>query len=151
MSEAPRRSRAIDRALADTSIGNRTEARTRLKGYIVNRPDSMEARRLLMELYRVDGYPDEAGRWGYLIQDGATPEERAAYEYACAHRLSPRWTATLIRKGLHWPASTEALDPSVARILEGLDGRAAREAEGWKIAIGFHPWLWVKAHFRPRK
>jgi hypothetical protein len=100
----------------------------------------MDARRLLTELYRADGHADEAGRWGYLLTDGATTAERAAYERACAHRLTPAWTATYIRKGLHWNAPVDSADAYTAGILHQLDARAAAEAEDHRRAIDAMIW-----------
>jgi hypothetical protein len=100
----------------------------------------MDARRLLTELYRADGHADEAGRWGYLLRDGATTEERAAYERACAYRLTPNWTATYLRNGLHWNASVESADDYAAGILRQLDTRAAAEAEDHRRAIDAMIW-----------
>ncbi len=100
----------------------------------------MDARRLLTELYRADGHLDEAGRWGYLLLDGATAAERAAYERACAYRLTPAWTATCLRKGLHWNAPVESADDYAAEILRQLDARAAAEAEDYRRAVDAIIW-----------
>ncbi len=131
---------AIERALADVARGDRLKARLRLKCYLVNEPASITARRLLAELYRADGYLDEAGRWGYLLEDGATAEERAAYERACAYRLHPRWTSTYIRKGLRWNAPVEAADDYAAAILRELDARSAAEEEDYHRALDAIIW-----------
>jgi hypothetical protein len=131
---------AIERALADMEHGHRSRARRRLKSYLVNHPTSMDARRLLTELYRADRHPDEAGRWGYLLRDGATTAERAAYERACAYRLTPDWTATYLRKGLHWNAPVESADDYAIGILRQLDARAAAEAEDYRRAIDAMIW-----------
>jgi len=100
----------------------------------------MDARRLLAELYRADGHPDEAGRWGYLLRSGATTAERTAYEQACASRLTPDWTATYIRKGLHWDAPVKSADPYAAGILRQLDAHAAAEAANYHRAIDSILW-----------
>jgi hypothetical protein len=100
----------------------------------------MHARRLLADLYRADGHPDEAGRWGYLLERGATPAERAAYERACAHRLHPRWTSTYIRKGLRWNAPVETADDYAAAILRELDARSAAEQENYRRAVDAIIW-----------
>lgn len=89
----------------------------------------MKARRLLADLYRADGYPDEAGRWGYLLADGSTAEERATYDRACANRLHPIWTNTCVRRGLRWTVPLEEADDYAADILRRLDEAAADEAE----------------------
>jgi hypothetical protein len=90
----------VKRARQDAANGDLHRARRRLKGYLVSKPDDLDARAELAALYRADGHLDEAGRWGYLT--GATAAEKAAYEKQCAHRLTPDWTATLIRQGLRW-------------------------------------------------
>jgi hypothetical protein len=131
---------AIERALTDMEHGQRARARRRLKSYLVGHPTSMDARRLLAELYRADGHSDEAGRWGYLLRDGATAAERTAYERACAYRLTPDWTATYLRKGLHWDAPVESADHYAAAILRQLDARAATEAEAYRRAIDAIIW-----------
>jgi hypothetical protein len=131
---------AIARALTDMEHGQRARARRRLKSYLVGHPTSMDARRLLAELYRADGHSDEAGRWGYLLREGATTAERTAYERACAYRLTPDWTSTHIRKGLHWDAPVESADPYAAGILRQLDTHAAAEAESYHRAIDAMLW-----------
>jgi len=126
---------AISRAVADASANRRAEARQRLKGYLVAHPESMAARKLLTELYRADQHPDEAGRWGYLLRDVATPSERASYERACAHRMAPAWTYTYMRRGLHWAAPVELADDYAGAILRELDDRAEREAADFRRRI----------------
>jgi hypothetical protein len=127
----PRGDNAIGRAKADVQAGDFARARLRLRGYLVNDPTSREARLLLADLYRRDGYPDEAGRWGYLFPDASSTMERAAYERSCAHRLGSQWTSTYIRRGLHWPAGVATHDPEATAIIARLDERAAREATDW--------------------
>lgn len=78
---------ALARAQLDAENGNHRVARQRLTGYLVNRPDSLEARLMLVDLYRRGGQLDEAGRWGYLIGGAATEAERRAFE----------------RRGVNWP------------------------------------------------
>lgn len=96
-----------------------------------------------MEIYRQDGQRDEAGRWGYLLRDGATRDERAAYEHACKHRLHAHWQGTYLRNGLHWPDGLEAADPWVSAILKELDMRAARESETWHVRRA-RPSAWAR-------
>lgn len=126
---------AISRAVDDASANRRTEARQRLKGYLVAHPESMVARQFLAELYRADQHPDEAGRWGYLLRDFATPIERASYERACAHRMSPAWTYTYMRRGLHWTAPVGLADDFAGTILRDLDDRAEQEAADFRRRI----------------
>ncbi len=140
MSDESAPTTAIERALADVTRGDRHKARVRLKSYIVNKPASMTARRLLADLYRADGYPDEAGRWGYLLEGWATAEERTAYEKACAHRLHPRWTSTYIRKGLRWSVPVEAADANAAAILRELDARSLTEEQDYRRALNAIIW-----------
>jgi hypothetical protein len=101
---------------------------------LVNKPTSHEARLLLADLYRRDGHHDEAGRWSYLSPN-AEPRERAAYEHACAHRLHSSWTATYIRKGLHWPQGLLSEDDTTNALLASLDSRAAAERRSWERKI----------------
>ena len=146
VSYVPYESRAVAKAISDVARGDDRMARTRLRSYIDHRPDSMVARRLLADSYRRDGYPDEAGRWGYLIPGGASEHERRLYERACSHRLNDELTATFMRKGLHWPRQVLAVDPSVNALLAKLDKRAAREKaiEGWlRRGIPVPRWLRV--------
>lgn len=126
---------AITRAQGDLAAGGRAKARQRLKSYLVDRPGSTEARRLLTEAYRADGYLDEAGRWGYLDPDGATEQERAAYERACAHRRGPDYAAICTRNGLHWPPGTPAPAPYATERLALLDTQAAAAQEAWEAKI----------------
>jgi hypothetical protein len=128
---------AFDRVLADRHAGRLSLARHRLKNYLVNKPASMEARRLLAELYRADAYPIEAGRWGYLVEEGATAGERAAYEWACAHRLRPHgaWTNLCIRRGLCWVGALEEADDYAAAMLRQVDDAAAAEVRKHRQAL----------------
>lgn len=130
---------AIGRARVDLAEGDTPKARHRLKGFLVDRPDSMEARRLLAEAYRADGYADEAGRWGYLDADAATADERAAYEHGCKHRLGPARAAISIRSGLHWPPGTAAPTEFTLKALEVLDAQAAVEHRAWQAKVNPAP------------
>lgn len=161
MSEGESLANAIGRALRDLERGDRRQARQRLKSHLVSKPASMEARRLLAELYRADGYPDEAGRWGYLLADGATANERAAYERACAHRLHPMWTNTCVRRGLRWTAPLSQADDYAAGVLRRLDEAAAAEREGHRRELESRLWYrlaraipplrgWVTREWPPR-
>jgi hypothetical protein len=130
---------AVERARQDAANGHLRAARHRLKGYLVSRPDDLGARAELAALYRADGHLDEAGRWGYL--SGATAAEKAAYEKQCAHRLTPAWTATFIRRGLRWTTSMEQTPPAVRDLLLDLDGQAAEERASWCRRA--HPVRWA--------
>jgi hypothetical protein len=130
---------AITRAQGDLAAGDRAKARQRLKSYLVDRPGSAEARRLLTEAYRADGYLDEAGRWGYLDPDGATEQERAAYERACAHRRDLDYAPIKTRNGLHWPPGTPAPTPYANDMLAFLDTQATAAQEAWEAKINPGP------------
>lgn len=131
---------AITRARADAHAGDIARARDRLRGYLVHRPMSREARLLLADLYRRDGHSDEAGRWGYLYPDSTSAAERAAYERACAHRMGRGWTSTYIRRGLHWPDGLPADDPAVQANIDRLDALADEERTDWLLRVN-RPWM----------
>ncbi|SDU92624.1 hypothetical protein SAMN04488544_2077 [Microlunatus sagamiharensis] len=126
---------AVDRAVADAAAGRTQLARRRLQGYLVDRSDDLDARALLAGLYRADGHRDEAGRWGWF--GAADPEEVAAYEHQCAHRMTPSWTATSILRGLRWRAPLEDAPPHVREALQDLARRSAEESARWERAA--HP------------
>jgi len=125
---------AVERARLDAADGRSQLARQRLKNYLVNRSDDLDARAQLASYYRADGYLDEAGRWGYL--GGATAHEIDAYEQQCAHRVNTGWTATYILRGLRWSSPLESAPAQVRTVLEALEQRAAAEEALW----------WQQAH-----
>lgn len=122
--------RGLGHARADASAGATASARHRLKGLIASQPANLLARAYLAHLYRLDGYADEAGRWGYF--DAATTAvERASYAHSCVHRRGKWFPMTSTLNGLHWPADVEAPNPDVAAILTKLrEGAAAEAAAG---------------------
>jgi len=126
---------AVERAVAEAAAGRTQLARRRLKSYLVNRSDDLDARALLAGLYRADGHRDEAGRWGWF--GAATADEVAAYERQCAHRMTPAWTATSILRGLRWRAPLEGAPPHVREALQDLAQRSAEERARWERAA--HP------------
>ena len=130
-----RRGNGVVRARVDLSAGDTTSARHRLKGYLVDQPTDVEARRLLAQAYRLDGQLDAAGLWGYLVSDAATPEERAAFERSCAHRRGPRWVATSTLAALRWPAGTSAPDSHAEHVLARLSEGAAAERAAWESDV----------------
>jgi hypothetical protein len=119
----------------DLMAGDTASARHRLKGYLVDRPTDLEARRLLAQAYRLDGQRDAAGLWGYLVADAATPEERAAFERSCTHRRGPHWVATSTLAALKWPVGTSAPDSHADHVLARLSEAAAAEKAAWASAV----------------
>ena len=103
---------------------------------------------MLAGLYRADRYFDEAGRWGYLVEGGATDRERAAYEHACAHRGGAGWTWTHVRRSLNWPAEVAPVDDWSANLLRDLDARASHEVEVAQLRASGRVWRWIKAKLR---
>lgn len=134
-----RRSSGVVRARMDLSAGDTASARHRLKGYLVDRPTDLEARRLLAHVYRVDGQVDAAGLWGYLEDHAATAEERAAFERSCVHRRGRRWVATSTLAALKWPAGAALPDDDAEQLLTRLRLAAAAERADWESAINPAP------------
>jgi hypothetical protein len=130
---------ALSRARADLDRGDRRLARLRLRSFLVNRPTCREARRLLAELYRLDGHVDEAGRWGYLDETAATDAERVAFEHGCRHRRGAGWTSTSILKALRWPIDVPARTAYAAGVLERLTEEAGREEAAWQAKVNPAP------------
>lgn len=134
-----RRSNGLVRARTDLSAGDQAAARHRLKGYLVDRPTDLEARRLLAQAYRLGGQLDAAGLWGYLEADAATAEERAAFEHSCVHRRGPRWVATSTLAALKWPADTAVPDSDADQALARLRAAAAAERTAWESVMNPAP------------
>ena len=99
----------------------------------------MEARRLLAEAYRIDGYIDAAGLWEYLETGRDDDEARAAFERSCAHRRGPGWTATSTLNALAWPSGAPAPSDDAASILAHLVAAAAEERAAWGRATNPAP------------
>lgn len=134
-----RRSSGVVRARMDLGAGDPASARHRLKGYLVDRPTDLEARRLLARAYRADGQLDAAGLWGYLEADAATAEERAAFEHSCEHRRGPHWVATSTLAALKWPADTAVPDSDADQALARLRVAAAAETAAWESVMNPAP------------
>jgi hypothetical protein len=130
---APHRT-ALEKALIDLARGDLAKARRRLTNYLVDKPEVLDARSLLAEVYRREGYPDQAGRWGYLVEGGSTAAERELYERACAHR-APRTTPQRhVLTHLRWPADLVPDDPYAAATLARLAEAVRREEYESSIA-----------------
>lgn len=122
-----RSSGALDRARADASAGDYRAARRRLQSYLVNRPDSLDARLMLVELYRQEGHLDEAGRWGYLIGGAATEAERRAFEHRGVRWAGVNLVLLQLRKTL------PVVDPSGYGQLEFT---RLTELQAWRARFG---------------
>jgi len=124
---------AYERAADDLRAGRLAIARERLKGYLVEVPWSLPARELLAQAQRIDGHPEEAGRWGFLVQGASRSSERAAFESTSRYRHQwapgPGFVATNMLTALRWPAGLAAGDAHADAALAELDNRAAGEAE----------------------
>ncbi|MEO5609865.1 MAG: DUF6584 family protein [Ornithinibacter sp.] len=134
-----RRSCGVVRARMDLDAGDTASARHRLKGYLVDRPTDLEARRLLAQAYRMDGQLDAAGLWGYLEADAAAAEERAAFESSCLHRRGPRWVATSTVEALKWPVGAAMPESDADQVLARLNVAAVAERAAWELAINPAP------------
>ncbi|QHC59248.1 DUF6584 family protein [Rathayibacter sp. VKM Ac-2760] len=73
---------ALDRAKTRFAEGDVRGAVSLLERCVEADPTWLDPRVLLSELYRRSGDLIEAGRWGYLIENCAAPEERRAFERA---------------------------------------------------------------------
>lgn len=73
---------ALDRAKTRFAEGDVRGAVSLLERCVEADPTWLDPRILLSELYRRSGDLIEAGRWGYLIESGAAPEELHAFERA---------------------------------------------------------------------
>lgn len=132
--------RGLDRARAELERGEVRTARERLKGLVATYPDDVVVRALLAQAYRLDGQPTEAGRWGYLIGDAATDEERLAFERHCAFGWNGRITESRLRHLLRCRDLSAISDEQGRAILASLPGKKAprrREGMGAGIARWF--------------
>ncbi|PWC07226.1 DUF6584 family protein [Mycetocola zhujimingii] len=66
----------INRAQQLIRVGKPSAARQALKAAVRAQPDSRPLRLLLAELYREIDCPDQAGRWGILVDGWTTPREQ---------------------------------------------------------------------------
>ncbi|NQX11493.1 hypothetical protein HQQ80_07650 [Microbacteriaceae bacterium VKM Ac-2855] len=73
---------ALDRAKTRFADGDVNGAVSLLERCVQADPGWVDPRILLSEVYRRSGDLIEAGRWGYLVEDGAAPEELSAFERA---------------------------------------------------------------------
>lgn len=138
----------LERAAADVTVGNLIRARRRLKDRVRAVPTDVAARRALAELYRADGYHDQAGRWGYLVAGFATERERRAFLSAARYvpafgrkrRQLNLWPATYTLRLLEWPRDVAHPDPGIADVLHELtrlaDAEAARSAAARGRSLG---------------
>jgi hypothetical protein len=123
---------AVDRARRDVEEGRLWLARHRLKGYLVDRSGSLEARRLLAELYRRDGYADQAGRWGYLVEDGATDRERMLFERSATFPFPGMVNAEHLRGLLGWSGPVDSAPSFTRAVLHDVDRRAAEQRVAYR-------------------
>lgn len=135
----------FSRVKADLGAGDWRLARHRLCGHLVDAPECEAARNELVLIYRAAGCPQEAGRWGFLLPGAATADELASFESGCSARLTADWTASAMRRALHWPPGLTPSNPIVKTRLDELEGRAADEQLAWKLTIS-PPWRrWIHA------
>lgn len=67
----------LARVRADLELGRTSMARQRLRGLVGSNPQRLDLREKLAELYRLDGFASQAGRWSYLNEDVDLAEVRA--------------------------------------------------------------------------
>ena len=70
---------ALTRARELVAAGKRRDAILMLRARVDANPGSIENRRAFAQFYRDLGHPDQAGRWGLLVDDFATDIEREAF------------------------------------------------------------------------
>ncbi|PWC07223.1 tetratricopeptide repeat protein [Mycetocola zhujimingii] len=68
--------KTLDDAARLWSVGKRRDALALLKAAVRANPDDLPLRLALAELYREMNSPDQAGRWGIVIEGWTTPVER---------------------------------------------------------------------------
>ncbi len=75
----------VDRTLALVAelvaAGELVDARRRLRDLLGETPQRLDVRERLAEVYRLQGHPEQAGRWGFLSPD-VTPAEVIAFRKA---------------------------------------------------------------------
>ena len=71
----------LARASEDLAAGRHGLARQRLTDLQRTYPCRLDVRERLAEVFRVEGIPDQAGRWTYLSEE-PDPAEIAAFELA---------------------------------------------------------------------
>lgn len=111
-------SEALDRAKLRFADGDVNGAVTLLERCVEADPAWPDPRILLAELYRRSGDLIEAGRWGYLVEDGAAVEELSAFERALVR--SGEDPFDLAERALVSPLLVAAESEHAARMLAGL-------------------------------
>lgn len=112
---------ALDRAKARFAEGDVRGAVSLLERCVEADPTWLDPRILLSELYRRSGDLVEAGRWGYLIEKGAAPEELHAFERALVCTDDDPFE--LAERALVRPLELASESPHAARMLAALPQR----------------------------
>jgi hypothetical protein len=69
--------------------GEYRRALDRMRELVRDHSDDLDLRRATAQLYRELGNPDQAGRWGYIVPDGATDSEREKFVRSARQPVSP--------------------------------------------------------------
>lgn len=110
----------LRRVDADLEHGRVLPAINRLRGLVHERPQRLDVRERLAEVYRGQGELAQAGRWSFLCEE-LDPAERAAFEHqfrSARGRLA----------AVAWRGGTDGLGPAAAERLRALQAAAATEA-----------------------
>ncbi|QHC67015.1 hypothetical protein Q0F99_20455 [Rathayibacter oskolensis] len=117
---------ALDRAKVRFAEGDVRGAVSLLERCVAADPTWLDPRILLSELYRRSGDLIEAGRWGYLIESGAAPEELNAFERALVSTDEDPFE--LAERALVEPLELASESPHAARMLADLPQRLEEAA-----------------------
>jgi hypothetical protein len=104
---------------ADLEQGRIFAAVNGLQGLVRERPERLDVRLRLAEIYRGQGERAQAGRWSFLSED-ADPAELTAFERQFR-------TASGRLSAVAWPGGTDELGPKAAERLTALRQEAAQE------------------------
>lgn len=121
----------INRARQLIRVGKSAAARQALKAAVRAQPDSRPLHLLLAELYREIDCPDQAGRWGILIDGWATPREqdrlaRLLASSGVAPQDVPVFLALPTRNLDEYPTIEALLDGPVARYRPRYDDKIVK-------------------------
>ncbi|MBF4462003.1 MULTISPECIES: DUF6584 family protein [unclassified Rathayibacter] len=142
---------ALDRAKTRFAEGDVRGAVSLLERCVEADPTWLDPRILLSELYRRSGDLIEAGRWGYLIESGAAPEELHAFERALVR--SEEDPFELAERALVQPLELASESEHAAKMLAALPGRleAAARLEAEAPDPGEGEWYEHEALAPPRR
>jgi uncharacterized membrane protein len=130
----------LERIVAENSAwveaGEYRRAIDRMRALIRTDPHDLELRRELARVYRSLGHPDQAGRWGYIVPDGASDEERSRFIVGYRNSYSVRRINELLLLEKNYPLvpDPQAFGSAPWRARDSPGVRIGEKVGGWVLA-----------------